>query len=376
MGTKKLLMLAIDAGDIEFIRASLAELPTLRKLLVEGTFYSLDSTAEITSASIWPSFYTGQMPAQHGITHHIQWDANAMRMRRLSSAWFYNKPFWYDLAREGLKVCAVDVPFTYPSRLENGTEIINWGSHDLMGRYEGVPSRVGRKVRRQFGKHPMGYEIPVNKTPHEIRLLHEQLLSGAQRKGELLKWLMQNVEWDSFLGVFGECHRGGHIMWPEPDEKENVVPEGALLDVYRAVDASIGSILDGIDRRVTNVVVFSLHGMRSNFSQEHFVRRVMDRINARFMQGSQLETESPATPPRAQSGLIRKLRESIPAKLQYAAARAVPVWVRDWVVDREVSGGVDWSRTRGIALRSDVHGFVRFNLIGRERAYCLIQESN
>ena len=40
-------------------------------------------------------------------------------------------------------------------------------------------------------------------------------------------------------------------------------------------------------------------------------------------------------------------------------ARAVPVGVRDWVVDREVTGGVDWSRTRGIALRSDVHSFVR-----------------
>jgi len=376
MTAKKLLMLAIDAGDIEFIRDSLAELPTLRQLFQEGVFFPLESTAEVTSASIWPSFYTGQMPGEHGITHHIQWHADEMRMRRLSSDWFSSDPFWYDLEREGLKVCAVDVPFSFPGSLMNGVEIFNWGSHDLMGRFEGVPSRVGQEIRRRFGKHPMGYEIPVNKSAQEIRVLHEQLLTGARLKGELLKWLMQNVEWDFFLGVFGECHRGGHIMWPDPEESENVVPQGALLEVYRQVDASIGSILDSIDRQSTNVIVFSLHGMRSNFSQEHFTRRIMDRINTRFIVGSDVESALPATPPSKQGGLIRKLRESIPAKLQYAVARAVPVNVRDWIVDREVTGGIDWSRTRGIALRSGVHSFVRFNIVGRERDGVLVEGSD
>jgi hypothetical protein len=93
----------------------------------------------------------------------------------------------------------------------------------------------------------------------------------------------------------------------------------------------------------------------------------MDRVNARFMQGAVRSAAAPAAAPGAQGGLIRKLRESVPAGWQYALARAVPVGVRDWVVGREVTGGVDWSGTRGIALRSDVHSFVRFNLRGRER---------
>lgn len=373
MTAKRLLMLAIDAGDIRFIRESLQDLPTLRRLLGEGEFFPLQSTANITSASVWPSFYTGKMPQEHGITHHIQWDANAMRMRRLSREWFWSEPFWSVLEREGLNVCTVDVPFTYPGNLTLGTEIINWGSHDLMGRFEGSPSKVARAIRRRFGKHPMGYEIPVNKSAQEIRILYEQLLSGARLKGELLQWLMHNVEWDFFLGVFGECHRGGHILWPDPEDPDSPIPEGALLKVYRQIDASIGSIIDSVDRRTTNVVVFSLHGMRSNFSQEHFTRRIMDRINAGFMAAPDPGSGLTSAPPKAQSGLIRKLRESIPAKLQYAAARAVPVGVRDWVVDREVTGGVDWSRTRGIALRSDVHSFVRFNIVGRERDGVLVR---
>jgi predicted AlkP superfamily phosphohydrolase/phosphomutase len=375
MTVKKLLMLAIDAGDIEFIRDSLEELPTLRQLLEEGHFSPLKSTADRISASVWPSFYTGLMPGEHGISHHVQWDADAMRMRRLSGDWFRTEPFWSALEREGLKACVVDVPFTYPGNLANGTEVINWGSHDLMGHFDGFPSRITKEIRRRFGKHPMGYEIPVNKSAREISILHEQLLKGARLKGKLLKWLMQNVEWDLFLGVFGECHRAGHILWPDPQDPDTVIPEGALLQVYREVDTSLGSILNSVDRKTTNIVVFSLHGMRSNFSQEHFTRRIMDRINERFLVVPGPDTESSAGPRRSQSGWVRKLRESIPARLQYAIARAVPVGVRDWVVGREMTGGLDWSRTPGIALRSDVHSFVRFNLKGRERDGTLVEGS-
>lgn len=375
MATNKLLMLAIDAGDVALIRDWLGKLPALRRLFDEGEVFPLHSTAEYISASVWPSFYTGQMPGAHGISQHIQWDPQGMRMRRLSSDWFHCEPFWYDLERRGLKVCAVDVPFTFPSRLQTGCEIINWGSHDLMGPYAGNPAVLGREIRRRFGKHPMGYEIPVNKSRTEVRMLYDQLVAGARLKAQVLKWLAQSVDWDFFLGVFGECHRGGHILFPDPDDSESVVPEDALLNVYRQVDAGVGEILDTVDRENTTVMVFSLHGMRANYSQEHFTRRAMDRINARFMAGAGATNEAAAAPPKPQSGLIRKLRESIPARLQYAVARNVPLAVRDWVVGREVTGGVDWQRTRGIALRSDTFSFVRFNVAGRERDGVLVEGS-
>jgi predicted AlkP superfamily phosphohydrolase/phosphomutase len=48
-------------------------------------------------------------------------------------------------------------------------------------------------------------------------------------------------------------------------------------------------------------------------------------------------------------------------------ARSVPVQVRDWVVAREVTGGLDWNRTPGFALRADLFSFVRLNVAGRER---------
>jgi predicted AlkP superfamily phosphohydrolase/phosphomutase len=308
-------MLAVDAGDISFIRGALPSLPTFQRLLDEGTLFPLRSTAEHISASVWPCMYTGDPPGELGISQHLQWDPEAMRMRRITADW---------------------IAATTPA--------------------------LRREIRRRFGRHPMGYEIPVNKDRRQLLGMRDELVAGVHRKGELLSWLRDSTRWDFFLAVFGECHRAGHILWRDPDAGSDHVPEGALLEVYQAVDSALGRVLEGVDPWTTDVVVFALHGMGANYGQDHFVRRAMDRINATRTSGG----IAPELPER-QGGLVRALREAVPPRLQHAVARSVPVGVRDWVVKREVSGGLDWSRTPAFALRADFNGFVRLNLAGRER---------
>ena len=356
-------MIAVDAGELSLIRASLPNLPTFRRLLEQAALFPLGSSAEHISASVWPTMYTGTSAGEHGISLHIQWDPAGMRMRRISSDLVYSEPFWYDLARAGLGVTVLDVPFTFENRLPQVVEIANWGSHDLMGRFQANPPALRREIRRRFGRHPMGYEIPVSKDTRQLVAMRRECVVGAETKGRLARWLRDTTDWDFYLVVFGECHRGGHILWRDHGEVHAHVPPGALLDVYRAVDGGVGAVLEGVDTETTTVVVFALHGMGTNFSQEHFVRRAMDRINATFRREGSAQDD----PPPPQRGLIRALRELIPASLQHAVARSVPVQVRDWVVEREVTGGLDWSRTPGFALRSDLYSFVRLNLAGRER---------
>jgi predicted AlkP superfamily phosphohydrolase/phosphomutase len=360
---RRLLLLAVDAGEISFVRRSLAALPTFRRLLDEGVFFPLRSSAEYVSASVWPGMYSGLSPGEHGISQHIQWDPDAMRLRRIDADWVYCEPFWYGLARAGLRVAAVDVPFAFANREPRAVEIANWGSHDLVGRFDATTPELRRAVRRRFGRHPMGYEIPVRKDARQLAAMRDELVAGARRKGELVRWLHESASWDFFLAVFGECHRGGHILWRDPVPAHAHVPEGALLDVYRAVDGALGEVLAGVGEETT-VIVFALHGMGPNHGQDHLVRRVLDRFHA---------GERSAAAPRG--AFVRALRERVPARLQHAVARAVPVGVRDWVVAREMTGGIDWRRTPAFALRADLHGFLRLNLVGRERRGALAPES-
>ncbi len=374
LGRRKLAMIGLDAADLEFIQEHLFALPNLARLLSGGTVRRLDSTAGLLAGSVWPTFYTGTLPGEHGIYHHLQWDAAAMGLRRVSADWLHREPFWYELERRGLLVIAVDVPMTFPSRLTRGVEVINWGSHDTLSAFQTQPAELRGEILRRFGRHPMGCEIPVNKSAGELERIRANLVEGARRKGELSRWLAETRPWDFFLTVFGECHRGGHILWAEKEDEGEPGAAGALRDVYRAVDEAIGVLLASPALAEARVAVFALHGMGPNRSQEHFMPRILDQINARF--GSSAVAEEKEAPPKGQRSVMRLLREKVPAAWQNAVAKAVPVSVRDFVVSRSVTSGHEWKETPGFALLADLHGYVRLNLAGRERLGSLSRASD
>jgi predicted AlkP superfamily phosphohydrolase/phosphomutase len=357
----RLALIGLDACDLELVLAHRARLPHLDALLGAGALHRLETPSRLLTGSVWPTFYTGTTPGEHGIYHHLQWDAAEMRLRRVTGDWLPCVPFWHELARSGVRVCVLDVPMTFPSHLEPGVEVINWGSHDQLGPFHANRPELARELRGRFGRHPMGAEIPVDKTRAQLEAIRRRLVAGARRKGELIRWLAAQVPWDLLLAVFGECHRGGHLLYPEV-AADSAIPAEALLDVYRAVDDAIGSLRSALDPSVA-IALFALHGMRENTSQEHFMPAIAERVNARF--------ERPAaevSPGEQPAGLVRRLRRSVPARLQNAIAQAVPVRVRDWVVARATTGGLDWSRTPGFALLADDNGYLRFNLAGREAA--------
>src|SRR6185369_838957 len=97
-----------------------------------------------------------------------------------------------------------------------------------------------------------------------------------------------------------------------------------------------------------------------------FLPRVMDLVNAGFLDGGVAQARDAHDPPTARPGLVRWLRERVPARVQNAVAQAVPVAVRDAVVSRQITGGRDWTRTPGLALLADLNGYLRCNVRGRE----------
>src|SRR5205807_10099853 len=133
------------------------------------------------------------------------------------------------------------------------------------------PGELKNEILRRFGEHPMGIEIPVEKSMSERMRVKASLVKGVRTKSEMVRWLLTSEKWDFFIAVFGESHRGGHILWPDGPDGESSIPASALLDVYRALDDALGSVLAAINLAETTVIIFALHGMGENLSQEHFV---------------------------------------------------------------------------------------------------------
>ncbi len=368
----KLVMIGVDAAEFSFIKANLAELPSFSRALGRGVARRLRSTSALLNGSVWPTFYTASNPQDHGIYHHLQWDPQLMKLRRVTADWLPVEPFYVKLERSGLNVSALDVPVSLRRYLDQGIEVTNFACHDSLGEPESNRPDMAREIIQRFGTHPMGCEIPVDKSAGALRRIRDDLIAGAKLKGEVSRWLLTARRSDFFITVFGECHRGGHILWPEGLRSQALPPAHAALDVYRAVDESIGLIVDAIDLSETTAMIFSLHGMGVNNTKNHFVQDLMDRINRGFAEREPRLFGS--TRPKQRS-LVRGLREVLASPVQNLIASWAPPEVRDAVVDRSYTAGHDWAHTPAIGVLADWSAYIRYNLRGREREGMLDDDS-
>lgn len=359
---RRLLLLGFDGGDIEVIRSRADRLPAFRRALQEGRLFELEAPHALSGA-VWPSFYNGGHPGTHGVYQHFIWDAQRMALRIIGPDWVPYRPFWKDLEEDGRRVVVLDVPYSFPTSLEHGVEITDWGTHGQTHPLGCSNPDVKERLRR-FGDSPIGRETPVSKTPAQLDATRSRLKEAAAKKSALIRTLMAELEWDVFVTVMAETHRAGHLFFSDDDEPQASAPAGqptALLDVYGAVDRAVAEILEAAGPE-TSVVLFSVHGMMRNPAQEHVLAPMMERLNARFLKEHYGEA---ATTPTS-GGIVRNLRKHVPDRLQHALGALAPDAVRRWVVNSEVTGGLDWQRTPGFALRTDICSELRLNLVGRE----------
>ena len=357
---EKLIVLGIDAGDLDFIRSRQSKLPTFRRLLGDTKVFQPQAPKAL-SGSVWPTFYTGSAPGHHGIYQHLVWDADKMGLRLIGPEWCARRPFWADLEDKGRKVTVLDVPYTFPIFLKRGVEISDWGTHGQTRPLSSNRSDV-KKFLSKFGKSPIGRETPIKKTARQRDKIYKKLLAGVQRKRDLIVALNKSFPSDVLIASFGETHRAGHIFYSQADAVSEDQSDTCLLGIYRELDQALNCILESVDREKTTIVLFSLHGMMADYGQGHLVKPLMDRLNALFIK----RHAAPETPGRNSGGVIRWLRQVAPTTLQYMLAEAAPDRIRQWVIEREIVEGIDWSKTPAFPLRTDIRAELRLNLLGRE----------
>ena len=368
---QKVLAIGLDSCDLEYLRCYLPHLPNLQKLLGKGTLAALDTTATAMDASVWPSFMMGCLPGEHGFYFPFQWHAQALRYQRVVAGWLPFKPFWDSLSERGYQVGVFDRPMLpLPVHSGNRLRYYLWQTQDggTASRYNDTP--LGRQIEKKWGPNPLSYDIAIDKTPGQLEQLRCAAISSAETRGKMGKWLLEESDWDLFIICFSELHRAGHYLCPDPVHNEQPLDNSdTLIDVYRAVDQAIGTLLSAHTGQNVRVIVFSLHGMGPNNSQEHFVPKVLDRLFS-----------SPVADPAAHSvapqrSLFRWLREKLPAQLQQGMARHVSQSMRDWVVNRAFSSGLDWQHIPAFRVLSGGQGYIRFNIQGREKMGWLIAGS-
>src|SRR5687768_16101577 len=107
----RVLAIGLDAADSKLIRLLIdqGEMPVLGSVLAEGRWIDIDSTADVGSSSVWPTFTTGQDPDVHGMYSEWCWEPQSMGLSMLSGEQL--NPFWKMLSQKGHSVGVLGVPF-------------------------------------------------------------------------------------------------------------------------------------------------------------------------------------------------------------------------------------------------------------------------
>jgi predicted AlkP superfamily phosphohydrolase/phosphomutase len=358
-------MIGLDAAEYSLIQSWIEEgaLPNLARLSRQGASGRLDSTAKWLVGSPWPSFYTSSLPSDHGLYHYLQWRPEMMKHDRPSKDWLPLDPFWRRAARDGCKVIAFDVPLAYAPESFPGIEISGWATHELLQEPASHPPDLLKRIEQEYGRPPFDAEESRLLSHAEFLGVRDQCIKTTQLVRRVATDLMQREAWDLFVICFAATHRAGHQLWdetnivgtPTPEQKTEL--DDALRQVYIAIDHAIGDILEKAGKDAV-ALVFSLHGMGVNVSRAEVMREMLTRV---------VEDTAPTDGAAAhRKRLVDRLREVVPLSMRARIKTKLPRFFQDWLTLFWRTSDIDWSKTAAFSAFSDLDGYIRVNLKGRE----------
>ena len=361
----RLLMLGLDAVSLPFILENRSSLPNLSSLMEGGMLRELQSSGSRLSASVWPTFWTGKQPGEHGQYYPFQWSAEHRQYLRVAdprwSQELYCQPFWHRVAQAGFPTIAFDIAHVLHDERAPCLQITNW-SYQSSGNAKASHREVLKDIQRRFGRRPIGPEVPVAKTARQCVAIRDQLIRAVRAKADATLHLMRRP-WNLFVTGWYEAHRAGHNLWPVEGDFASEASPDAMLAVYAETDRQLGRVMAALELEDTDtsLLVFALHGMEPNRAQDHFLPEILTRLNRIYRGHYSTGSVKPAS-----LNATAFLRQALPPTLQYRAASLLGERIQDWVVNRALIVGRDWGDTPSFPILSGGEGLIRLNVKGRE----------
>jgi predicted AlkP superfamily phosphohydrolase/phosphomutase len=359
----RVLFLALDAADKDLIEkwANEGSMPTFRALREKAAWGPTANPTGLFVGAIWPSFWTGLSPARHGRYCFSQIRTGTYDSDHTTPYDTRGEPFWNALSAAGRRVAIVDVPKTPPSRLTDGIQLVDWGTHDPDVGFQTWPEPLAQEIVERIGRHPVGQcDDYLIRGGGSLPGLRDTLLKGIEMKTLLVESLLDRDGWDLFAAVFAESHCAGHQFWhlhdpahPRHDPAEARAIGDPLRDIYAALDAAIGRLLTRAGDE-TAVFVLASHGMGAHYDATFLLDEILRRLYRPAATASERAVARGAESawrflPAGLRRALRPLRGRVRASLANAVSHPELASLPCFSVPN-----------------NDVYGGIRVNLAGRE----------
>lgn len=360
------LIFGLELGDGRLIKAwaEAGMLPTFKKMIDQGCWGWLGTTADELHISAWPSIYTGAAPGDHGVYFTFQPAPGLQGYQRFHQGLYGRPTFWSLLDGSGRRCIVFDPPYSHPESGFGGSYIHDWGTWAHYLEPGSVPDDLLARLEKSCGTYPLGLEAnDLGFSPLDPADTGRRLVESIKIKSRGIEWLGKDRDWDVLFAVFGETHVAGHYCWTEALRGDQADAATPMFAVYAALDQVLGQALRAAEPDTT-VVVISGDRCGPNHAGWHLLPEVLARLG--YSGSPDDSAGSPTASPARRIDPVKFVRDLLPKDFRKSLARRLPTALRDKLAQRVDTADIDWSRTRAYCLPTDLEGYIRVNLRGRE----------
>ena len=215
----RVLVIGLDGATFNVIEPLIAQgrLPTLARLMREGTHAPLRSTIQPSSEQAWTSFMTGVQNGKHGIFSFVRRRPGSYEFEYVNGRNIGAPALWDILSDRGRPTITINVPMTYPPHPVKGVLIGGLMSPGERSRFT-YPDGIYEELCQAVG----GYVIDVDTergdlTPEEEERLVEQVFEMTRLRTAATLHLAHTRPWDLLTVVYGSPDRVSHKFWKYMD---------------------------------------------------------------------------------------------------------------------------------------------------------------
>lgn len=369
----KVAFIGICSGDKDLIAkwAASGDMPHVKSLLDGGLVGETTGLPGVYVGAHWPSFITGCTPGSNRVHSWEQLQPGSYDSYRCKAGDHMQKPqFWETLSAAGVRSCVLDIPHSRISPDINGLQTVEWGAHDAAYGFHASSEALRQEIVSRFGLHPVSGNSDADRPIAELDLFADELVRGAEMKGDLSEDFVQRESWDFFAQVFTEAHCGGHLLWhlhdPNHVRHQEAVEAGVgdrLKDVYVAIDHGIGQILEKIDDDTT-IVFLANHGIGPKYNADFLLPEILIALGVAAP--AEIPVEEPGTIDHVDA-FVTKAWQQLPQSFR-DSMQPLRDRIRGAIhTEKTPPPKIIPSESKCFFVRNNTaHAGIRVNLVGRE----------
>ncbi len=272
----KVFIIGIDGGTWDMLTPAMEQgyMPHLKAMTACGCYGNLRSTTPPKTPAAWSAFQTGLNPGATGVFDFICWDKTEKKASYVSAN-SLPKTIWQIAGDAGKKICAINVPMTYPPKEINGCMVTG-----IL-----TPSRESdftwpRQLKSQLLSAVPDYHIfdmqniKAQKPHKDPKSFIRQMASIIDNRAKAAEFIIDKYPSDLFMVHFQASDIIQHVMWGymcndhpyfDPDIRDYI-----FENFYRPLDEKIHHLHQTFKQKnpVPNVTfIISDHGFQSHYKR-------------------------------------------------------------------------------------------------------------